>query len=286
MRENETYKGKTHDFANYLKYMHAQVEELCTNYGKIDIFWFDFSYDDMKGEKWEATKLVRMIRRYFPDVLIDNRLEGSGSEQGSHLSEENPSEYAGDFICPEHAIPLEIPRNAKGKPVLWESCVTMNNNWGYHAEDKNYKPADMLIKKLVECVSKGGNLLLNVGPDAKGCIPAESLKILNIIAAWMKPNGESIYGCTYAEIPKPDYGRVTRKGNILYYHIMENQIGGIPLIGVKPEQIKRIWHVATGAEIKPFESWFHHPDYVNIRFGESPLLPDPTDTVVGVELYG
>jgi alpha-L-fucosidase len=285
MRENEAYKGKTHNFDNYLKYMHGQVEELCTNYGQVDIFWFDFSYGDMKGEKWKATELVRMIRGYWPDVLIDNRLEGSGGEHGSLKTDATPQEYAGDFISPEHAIPLEIPRNIKGEPILWESCITMNENWGYHATDKHYKPADMLIKKLVECVSKGGNLLLNVGPNAKGTIPPESMEILKQIAVWMKQNGESVYGCGYAGMDKPEYGRITRKGNILYYHVMESQIGGVPLTGVNKNQIKRMWYAATGAEIKQHESWFLHPDYANIRFGDSPLLPDPVDTVVGVELH-
>jgi alpha-L-fucosidase len=143
----------------------------------------------------------------------------------------------------------------------------------------------MLIKKLVECVSKNGNLLLNIGPDAKGNVPTESLEILKNIAAWMKQNGESIYGCGNADMPKPDYGRITRKANTLYYHIMEPQIGGIPLVGIKKEQVKQIRHVATGAEMRPFESWFVCPDCVNIRFGESPQLPNPINTVVAVELF-
>ena len=286
MRDNEAYKGRKHDFDNYLKYMHGQVEELCKNYGKIDIFWFDFSYDDMKGEKWKATELVRMIRKYWPDALIDNRLEGSGDEYGS-LEGNAPTEYAGDFVSPEQIIPLEGIRNPKGEPLLWEACITMNGYWGYHATDRNYKPAGMLIKKLVECVSKGGNLLLNVGPDAKGNIPAESLKILEEIGQWMSRNHESIYGCGYADLPKPEYGRITRKGNKLYYHVFESQVGAIPLSGIKPEQVKRAWYAASGAEIELAKSWFLHsyPEVPFVNFGASPYLPDEHDTVVGVELH-
>ena len=286
MRDNEDYKDKKHDFDNYLTYMHGQVKELCVNYGKIDIFWFDFSYGHMAGETWKATELVRMVRGYWPDVLIDDRLEGSGSGRGS-LYTDTPSEYSGDFACPEQIIPPGGVRNVCGKPILWEACITMNGNWGYHATDKNFKPSDMLIKKLVECVSKGGNMLLNVGPDAKGNIPPESLKILAEIGEWMDKNSESIYGCGYADIPKPEYGRITRNGNILYYHIMESQVGATPLTGIKPEAIKRMWNVATGAEITPYSSWilYNHGDMAFVRFGDSPVLPDQVDTVVGVELF-
>ena len=99
-RDNEAFKGVQHNFDNYLKYMHGQVEELCTNYGKLDIMWFDFSYDDMTGEKWKATELVRMIRRLQPGVILDNRLEVSGSGFGS-LATAHPTEYSGDFVSPE-----------------------------------------------------------------------------------------------------------------------------------------------------------------------------------------
>ena len=285
MRDNEEFKDNKHDFDNYLKYMHGQVEELCTGYGKIDLFWFDFSYDDKHGEKWKATELLRMIRSYWPEVLIDNRLEGSGEGYGS-LEGENPNEYAGDYVSPEQIIPLFPLKNPKSEYIPWEACITMNGHWAYHATDRNFKPADMLIKKLVECVSKGGNLLLNVGPDAKGNIPQESLDILAGIGRWMKKNAESIYGCGIAEIPKPEYGRITGKGNILYYHVMESQVGAVPLMGIEPEKIKRMWYVASGAEIRRSTAWFlyNHPDIAFVDFGDSPMLPDPIDTVVGVEL--
>jgi len=285
MRENEAFKGKKHDLDRYLDYMHGQVKELCTNYGKIDIFWFDFSYDDMSGETWRATELVRMVRGYWPDVLIDNRLEGAGHGYGS-LMTDDPSEFSGDFICPEQIIPLDGFKTESGKPIIWEACITMNNNWGYSVSDKNFKPAEMLVRKLVECVSKGGNLLLNIGPDAKGSIPEESQKILAEIGKWMKKNSESIYGCEGAGIGKPEYGWITRKGNILYYHVTESQINAVPLIGIKRNQISRMWYAASGAELKQHESIFLHA-YEGMpfaSFGESPLLPDPVDTVIGVEL--
>ncbi|MCL2351759.1 MAG: alpha-L-fucosidase [Firmicutes bacterium] len=287
MRDNEAFKGVAHNFDNYLKYMHGQVEELCANYGKIDLFWFDFSYDSLSGEAWKATELVRMIRGYQPGVLIDNRLEASGEGDGS-LVTDSPNEYSGDFVSPEQVIPLDGVRDAAGNPVPWEACVTMNNGWGFTLLDKNFKPAPMLIKKLVECVSKGGNLLLNVGPDAKGRIPEESLEILAEIGKWMRQNRKSIYGCGYAGLGKPEYGRITKNAatNTLYYHVMENQVGGIPLHGVKKERIKKMRMLSSGAELDFSRFWalYKYPDIAFVSFGDSALLPDPVDTVIEVEL--
>jgi len=285
MRDNKSYAGKQHNFDRYLDFMHGQVKELCTNYGKLDIMWFDFSYGEYQGEKWRSSELVRMVRSYWPDILIDNRLEGGGHSYGS-LATDSPNEYSGDFVSPEQVIPLDGICTESGKPVIWEACVTMNNCWGYNSTDRNFKSSKMLIRKLIECVSKGGNLLLNVGPDAKGNIPVESLKILVELGEWMSKNGESIYGCGYAGLGKPEYGRITRKGNNLYYHVMEAQIGALPLLGIKKDDIRRMWYAATGAEIKLYDSIFLHSskDIPFVSFGESPKLPDTPVTVVGVEL--
>ena len=171
--------------------MHNQVREICTNYGKLDVLWFDFSYDTLRGEAWKATELINMVRKLQPDVIIDNRLEVSGEGYGS-LAAGNPTPYHGDFVSPEQMIPPNGIQDVNGNDIAWESCVTMNNHWGYCANDHFFKPAPMLIKKLVECVSKGGNLLLNVGPDARGNIPEESIERLAEIGKWMKKNGESI----------------------------------------------------------------------------------------------
>ena len=290
MRDNEAYKDYSYDFDRYLDYMHGQVKELCTNYGKIDLLWFDFSYGEMSGEKWRATDLVRMVRSYQPDVLIDNRLtvnnvaenrQGNGS-----LISGDPAEYAGDFVSPEQIIPPEGIRDVNGEPVAWEACITMNNNWGYCATDKYFKPADMMIKKLVECVSKNGNLLLNVGPDAKGNIPEESLDILAKIGSWMRHSSASIYGCGGSTLPKPDYGRITAAPGRLYFHVTEPLIGYVPLMGVRSEQVKQIRLLRDGSEMKIAHTWItdNYPDVTFVSFGASPLLPDPVDTVIEVQL--
>ncbi len=285
MRDNETFKGKQHDFDNYLNYFHSQVEELCTNYGKIDIFWFDFSYGNLVGEAWRATDLVRMMRKHQPDVIIDNRLEVSGVGFGSLITD-SPTEYSGDFVSPEQIIPPNGIVDVNGKPVPWEACVTMNNHWGYCSHDKFFKSPDMLIKKLVECVSKGGNFLLNVGPDANGRIPAESVSILSSIGDWMQKNSESIYGCTFSEIKKPDYGRITAKGKKIYYHVFEPLIGYVPLTGISADKVKKIRLLSDGSELTVSVNWItsNYPDIVFVSFGDNPLLPDSTDTVIEVEM--
>lgn len=274
------------DFDRYLTYMHNQVRELCTNYGKIDIMWFDFSYDNMTGETWKATELVQMVRKLQPDIIIDNRLEVSGSGLGS-LATGNPTPYHGDFVSPEQMIPPNGIQDVNGNDMIWESCVTINNHWSYAREDRFFKPTSMLIKKLVEIVSKGGNLLLDIGPDGNGKVPEESVKALEEIGKWMEKNKESIIGCGKAGLPKPDWGRITRNKNTLYLHVYENTIGPLPLQGIAKEEINSIRELASGTEIRLSDSWVKN-DYDNdfsfIELGENPILPDPIDTVLKVTL--
>ena len=285
MRGNPMYLNEKIDFDRYLTYMHGQIEELVTNYGKIDILWFDYAYDELRGEAWRATELVRMVRRHQPDVIIDNRLETSGEGFGSLVTEQ-PAYYSGDFVSPEQILPPEGIRNVCGERVPWELCTTMNNNWGYNPYDTDYKSAAMLIRKLVECVSKGGNLLLNFGPDRRGDIPEECEQILAEVGRWMRRNGESIHGCGCAELEKPEYGRITRNGNKLYYHVMESQITYVYLPGVSRSQIKKIRLLRDGTELKIVEDWIttNYPELVFVSLGASPVLPDPIDTVIEVEL--
>ena len=289
MRENEAYLNVTHNFDNYLDYMHAQVKELVTNYGKLDLLWFDFSYDNMCGEKWRATELIRMIRAYQPDIIIDNRLEVSGEGFGS-IATQTPSEYSGDFVSPEQIIPTNGIKNENGEDLPWEACITMNNNWGYSVSDKNFKPASLIIKKLVECVSKGGNLLLNIGPDVLGNIPQESVEILEQVGKWMNKNGKSVYGAGSADIAKPEFGRYTKNGNKLYVHVTEGTIGPVPIVGISKDEIKKVRLLADGAELPIAETWAtsNYPDSTFIGFGNDMLatypLPDNIDTVIEIEL--
>lgn len=285
MRKNEKFKNDVYNFDRYLEYMHGQIEELCSNYGKIDILWFDYSYENMRGETWKAKELVEMVRRYQPDVLIDNRLETSGEGFGSIVTE-HPNPWSGDFASPEQNIPPEGINNVLGEPVPWELCTTMNNNWGYNPNDMDYKEPSLIIRKLVECVSKGGNMILNVGPDARGCFPQQSVNTLEEIGKWMDKNQDSIYGCTYAGIKKPEWGRYTKKGNTIYAHVFEQPIGPLALTGIDPTQISVMYRLADGARVYSGDSWVTTA-YEGILFASlgniphySYSLPDKTDTVI------
>lgn len=277
MRENTDYKEKQHNFSNYTSYMYEQVKELLTNYGKIDILWFDFSYEDMRGEKWEATKLVQMIRSIQPEILIDNRL-------GGNIKSEAPEIYAGDFASPEQIIPPRGIVNEAGKPIPWEACITLNNHWGYCFSDKDYKSSKQVIRALVECVSKNGNLLLNVGPNAKGEIPEESLVILEEVGKWMKQNGDSIYGCGLSQLPKPEWGRYTQKGRKLYAHIYDRGIGPVNFNGLN-NKIEYARLLSDGSEIAVLKPW-NAGDFTEDAFISFPssVLPDDADTVVELGL--
>ena len=284
-RNNEAVTDEGRDFDRYLDYMHAQIRELCTNYGRIDVLWFDFSYGKLRGEAWRATELMDMVRSLQPEVIIDNRLEVSGEGYGS-LAAGAPTPYHGDFVSPEQMIPPHGIQDINGDDIAWETCVTMNGVWGYCANDHYFKPAPMLVKKLVECVSKGGNMLLNVGPDAHGNFPKESVETLRRIGEWMRANRDSIRGCGRSSLPKPEYGRITAKPGRLYFHVYENSIGPLPLVGLRREDIASIRLLSTGHEIPISTSWVHsdYPDIVFADLGPDPVLPDETDTVLEVRL--
>ena len=259
-------------------------------YGKLDILWFDFSYGEMTGEKWREKELMAMVRQYQSDVVIDNRLETSGEAFGSIVSE-NPSNYSGDFFSPEQLLPPEGIKNNAGQPIPWELCITMNNNWGYNPMDKVYKSSKTLIRKLVECVRKNGNMLLNVGPDAKGKMNQESLRILSDFHLWMTDNRESIYGCGMAtDLAKPEWGYYTQNGNVLYAHIFDQPIGPLALPGLDKTNIKRVSLLRDDSEIKVSNSWTTKAfsDVTYLEFGGvshfTYPLPDDIDTVIKIEL--
>lgn len=288
MRENEAFRGRKHDFGRYVDYLHGQVRELCSNYGTIDIMWFDFSYDEYKGEKWRATELVNMVRSLQPGIILDNRLEASGDHSGT-IRTLKPSVYSGDFASPEQIIPPSGVTDEAGNSIPWEACITMNNNWGYCSSDKLFKSPRQILRKLVECVGKNGNLLLNVGPDAKGRIPAESLEILEQIGRWMKNNGKSIYGCGASLYPKPEWGWYTANGRNLYAHVLEGSIGALALAGLSG-RIRKARLLSDGSEIQVIKPWnaseFPHDAFINFgpNGGCTYPLPDDTDTVAELEL--
>jgi alpha-L-fucosidase len=204
--------NKTRDMAVYREYMFAQVRELLTNYGKIDVMWFDFSYPgrEYKGmpgkghSDWHSEDLLRMVRELQPDVLVDNRLD-------------LPPEYA-DIHTPEQIQPREWVR-VNGEPVVWETCQTFSGSWGYYRDEYTWKSPGQLIRMLVNTVSCGGNLLMNVGPTARGTFDQRALDALRVYEDWMTLHNEAIYGCTQSEFAAPLDCRLTQKAGRVYVHV-------------------------------------------------------------------
>lgn len=256
-------KEDQRDFDRYLEVMHGQVRELLSNYGKIDLLWFDFSYEGHIGSDWKGEELMKMVRTLQPDIIVNGRLEANGESYGSVMTDE-PNVFSGDFACPEMIIPPDGLRTPSGRKIPWEACFTLNNNWGYAPFDLHYKTSSQIIKKLVECTSKNGNMIVNISPDAKGNIPQIQKEILSEVGQWMRKNSESIYGCGMAEgLPKPEWGRYTKKENKVYAHITpEESLGAIALPGLKG-RVKKARRLSDGYEMRMLTPWVakEFPDY-------------------------
>lgn len=197
------------DMRQYAAYLHGQVRELLTNYGPIDVLWMDFSYSSRdwgwskgKGkDDWQSEALVAMVRALQPGILINNR-----------------SEMPGDFHTPEQVQPrgwVEVD----GTPVVWEACQTLNGSWGYDRDNLDWKPPSLLLHMLIDAVSKGGNMLLNVGPTGRGEFDRRALATLQSLGEWMRLHGRAIYGATQSAFTPPPDCRFTQRGDRLYLHL-------------------------------------------------------------------
>jgi alpha-L-fucosidase len=207
---------RNHDI--YVDYLHHQVRELFSNYGPVDIIWWDYSKKGNDGPFWRADELMAMARRLQPAIISNNRLYHipniERDDSVDRLRKWKPEQ--GDFTTPEQTIP------STGIPgVDWEVCMTMNTTWGYSEHDHAWKSPETLIRNLVDIVSKGGNYLLNIGPKGDGSIPQESIDSMRAIGQWMDTNGEAIYGTTASPFERPGWGRFTKKAGKLYAHVFQ-----------------------------------------------------------------
>ena len=198
-------QNKTRSMERYRTYLHNQVREILTNYGKIDVLWFDFSYPDLdsiqnesnqmfiknyknwmpwtKAETWGSEDLIKMIREINPDIIINDR-----------------TDIPQDTKTPEQTHTKKWPEDPEtGEKIVWEACHTFSGAWGYHRDGMSWKTPEMLIRMLVSCVSRGGNLLMNVGPTSRGVFDKRADNALKVFEEWMKFNSRSIYNCTMAE---------------------------------------------------------------------------------------
>lgn len=205
----ETRTAEGADYGRYIEYMKGEIKELVSHYGKIGVLWFDGEWENT----WDVEKgrgLYWYVRSLQPDIIINNRVgKGRAGMTGTY----DPQTSAGDFGTPEQEIP------ATGLGYDWETCMTMNNNWGYNKYDDNWKSAEDLIRKLVDIASKGGNFLLNVGPTAEGLFPEVCVERLQAIGRWMKTNGESVYGTSASLFEGLEWGRSTTKKKKIFLHV-------------------------------------------------------------------
>ncbi len=221
--------NKTRDMSIYRAFIYNQVRELMTNYGRIDVLWFDFSFkndwyngkysflDGGKGkgpEEWGAEEIIKMVRSLQPHIVINDRL---GIEQ--------------DTATPEQRQLNEWPQYENGEYRTWEACQTFSGSWGYYRDEMTWKSPKMLIEMLIKTVSCGGNLLMNVGPCARGYFDERACKALDVYAKWMRYNSRSIYGCTMAEpefeAPAGTYLTQSEDGSRLYIHLFSYPYGAL-----------------------------------------------------------
>ncbi len=248
-------------FPKYEQYMKAQLEELLTNYGEIGVLWFDGEWI----KEWDEPKgiaLEKYLRELQPNLIVNNRV--GKRKRGP-----------GDFGTPEQRIP------ATGMPGWdWETCMTMNDTWGFKKDDHNWKSTEDLIHKLVDIVSKGGNFLLNVGPTAEGEIPQPSLQRLEEIGRWMDRNGQSIYGTTASPFKKLAWGRCTQKPGKLYLHVFDWPADGKLVVPGLGNRVGKASLLATGETLETAR------DGSNVVVNLPAKALDPIDTVVVLEIEG
>lgn len=215
----------------FVDYTHGLLRELLTNYGKIDILWYDVSWPlDAKG--WESERMNKMVFELQPEIIVNNR-----------------NKLPGDFSTPEQKIV------AASNGRAWESCMTLNDSWGYQRADDNWKTSKTIVRNLITCVHDGGNYLLNIGPMADGSVPPQSVKVLEEVGAWMQTSGASIYQSEICQPYRSNYATYTRIGNTLYMHVHFWPGSDVSISGLKVKALSAKI-LKTGANVKIVQDEF------------------------------
>ena len=262
--------NKGRDMSKYREYLKNQVRELLTNYGEISVIWFDFSFPGKHGKDhndWGSEDLLKMVRTLQPGIIIDDRLDLKDVDGGW------------DFESPEQYKVEKWPER-NGKKVAWETCQTFSGSWGYYRDENTWKSTPQLLELLIESVSKGGNLLLNVGPTARGVFDFRAQERLKAMGEWMKYNSRSIYGCTEAPagFVAPantiyTYNPVTKR---LYVHLLSYPMGDLKLKGIA-DKVKYIQFLHDASEIKFRPGNGEEKNNLNLQL---PVKKPPVEIVV------
>ena len=263
-RNKKRYQENEKKWEAFTSYNFGQLNEL-TRFNP-DLYWFDGDWEQT-AQKWKAKEIRALLLDKTPNTIINSRLRGYG-----------------DYATPEQGVPIIKPTSK-----YWELCMTMNNSWGYQPNDKNYKTVNQIIRILVDCISMGGNLLLDIAPKADGTIPKEQVHILKGLGRWTKKHKEAIYG-TRAGIPKGHfngYTALSKDKTILYLYVDNKPNGPLLIKGLK-NKINRIWVVGNGTKLSHNivgkQYWSSVPGLLYIDLPEK--VQDKDVTVIAVLLKG
>jgi len=227
-------------------FMFAQVRELLTKYGKIDIIWYDYTAKEKEYGRtykdWDAVNLVKLTRELQPGILIDSRLDLMDTDDGW------------DFVTPEQFKVQSWP-TIRGQKVPWETCQTFSGSWGYYRDEETWKSVPQLVELLVHTVSMGGNLILNVGPTARGEFDGRAMERLEGMGRWMHHNARAVYGCGPAPegFAAPNGTALTydAKARRLYMHLFDYPMGFLPLPFLDKVEYAQFLHDGSEIELKP-----------------------------------
>jgi len=237
----------------FVEYTHGLVRELMTNYGKVDVLWYDVDWP-LNADQWESERMNKMVFGLQPDIIVNNR-----------------NGLPGDFSTPEQEIVAEKGTRA------WESCMTLNDSWGYQRADDNWKNPKTVIRNLVSCSRDDGNYLLNIGPKPDGSIPEGSVRVLTEVGQWMTRNGESIRTTDRCQVHASEFAGFTRRGNTLYMHV-HFWPGDTIALGGLMTKVTSARLLASGQSVK-FEQ-----ERFRVRFTGLPAdAPDHPVTTIAIE---